>query len=282
MVIASDGNGYVLTNDGNHLIQFTTGKKTIITDLGMVNDDSGNGTFSVHSAGGYGGDLIADAQKNIYLITANRNVFKISLDNRMATYLGVIKGLPRGFTTNGAMVEGGSSVIVCSSNSTSGYFRFDLNSLNAEKISGEGTVFNASDLANGILAFDKKKRDKKHEVRPTEVIPEPQALPENPEVEAKARRLENVTEMGSVSVFPNPVRNGVVKLSFENQPRGRYQVQFMDISGKVISTREINIDNRVQVQELQLPKLITAGNYLIKVINAENKVTSVNKLVVEQ
>jgi hypothetical protein len=28
MVIASDGNGYALTNDANHLIKFTTGKKT--------------------------------------------------------------------------------------------------------------------------------------------------------------------------------------------------------------------------------------------------------------
>ncbi|MEI9956836.1 MAG: hypothetical protein WDM90_11155 [Ferruginibacter sp.] len=27
MDIAADGNGYAITNDGNHLIRFTTGKK---------------------------------------------------------------------------------------------------------------------------------------------------------------------------------------------------------------------------------------------------------------
>ena len=35
MVIASDGNGYALTNDGAHLIQFTTGKKLQIADYGL-------------------------------------------------------------------------------------------------------------------------------------------------------------------------------------------------------------------------------------------------------
>jgi len=77
MVIASDGNGYALTNDGNHLIRFTTGKNPVITDLGALSDDASNANFSVHSRKGYGGDMIADASENLYLLTANRNVFKI-------------------------------------------------------------------------------------------------------------------------------------------------------------------------------------------------------------
>src|SRR5829696_8039120 len=40
MVIASDGNGYALTNDANHLIRFTTGKNPVITDLGALTDDA--------------------------------------------------------------------------------------------------------------------------------------------------------------------------------------------------------------------------------------------------
>ena len=77
MVIASDGNGYALTNDANHLIRFTTGKNPVITDLGALSDDASNANFSVHSRKGYGGDMIADASGNLYLLTANRNVFKI-------------------------------------------------------------------------------------------------------------------------------------------------------------------------------------------------------------
>jgi hypothetical protein len=125
MVIASDGNGYALTNNANHLIRFTTGKKPEITDLGAVTDDAA-AKISVHSSGGYGGDMVADASGNLYLITAGRNVFKINIDTKAATYVGAIKGLPKGFSTNGAMVEEGSKVIVASSESTVGYYRFDL------------------------------------------------------------------------------------------------------------------------------------------------------------
>jgi len=115
MVIASDGNGYALTNDGNHLLRFTTGKKPTITDLGALADDGANTKYSVHSSGGYGGDMIADASGNLYLLTANRRVFKINIESKVAAFLGVIKGLPQGFSTNGAMVEEGSKVILASS-----------------------------------------------------------------------------------------------------------------------------------------------------------------------
>ncbi|HEX6333302.1 MAG TPA: hypothetical protein VFZ78_03685, partial [Flavisolibacter sp.] len=107
MVIASNGNGYALTNDAHHLIQFTTSKRPVITDLGSITDAPSN-TVSIHNGGGYGGDMVADTKENLYLVTANRHVFKISIETRVAEYLGQIKGLPRGFTTNGAAVEEGT------------------------------------------------------------------------------------------------------------------------------------------------------------------------------
>jgi len=277
MVIASDGNGYALTNDARHLVQFTTGKKPVITDLGTLTDDPANGANSVHSAKMYGGDMIADANKNLYLVTAYRRVFKISLDSRVATYLGMIKGLPEGFSTNGAMVEEGSKVIVASSRSTAGYYRFDLVTLEAEKMSGENTVFNASDLANGNLAFDKKKKDKEQpenpEVTTPPVVTEDAAGRKNPAEELAAGK--------GISVFPNPVTSGFVKLSFDNQPAGRYQVQLLDLSGKLIRAQEVNIGNKVQVEELRMPELSVKGNYLIRVTGANNQVSFTNKIVVQ-
>ncbi|MDQ3682351.1 MAG: hypothetical protein M3352_04660, partial [Bacteroidota bacterium] len=166
MVIGADGNGYALTNNGSHLIRFTTNKNATITDLGSLTDDAANGNNSIHSANGYGGDMIADKSGDMYVITANRRVFKIDIGSKVATYKGLIKGLPKGFSTNGAMVEEGSKVIVCSSNSTEGYYKFDLNTLEAEKISTGSSVYNASDLANGNLAFAKKKRNKEEAKQP--------------------------------------------------------------------------------------------------------------------
>lgn len=272
MVIASDGNGYALTNDGNHLIRFTTGKNPVITDLGALSDDAGNTNYSVHSRKGYGGDMIADASGNLYLLTANRNVFKISIESKVASYLGTIKGLPEGFSTNGAMVEDGSKVIVASSESAIGYYRFDLTTMLAEKVSATASVFNASDLANERLAFAKKKKDKKN----TDVLNQQVA-----EEVTKKSPLQNVIVNSGISVYPNPVTNGLVKVTFADQPVGKYSVELIDITGKLIQSKEINVNSNMHIEEVRIPRSVSGGNYLLKINGKNNNVSVTNKLVVQ-
>ena len=275
MVIASGGDGYALSNDGNHFIKFTTGKKPTITDLGALTDDGANTRYSIHSGGGYGGDMVADVAGNLYLITANRNVFKINIESKVATHKGSIKGLPQGFSTNGAMVEEGSSVFIASSESTVGYYRFDLNTLQAEKVSSGADVFNASDLANGILAFDKKKKEKKVEETTPATVPDVTDA-----IAKKGQPVETILKNG-ISVYPNPVTNGVVRLSFAEQPSGRYQVQLLDISGRLITSKDVTINGESQLEEFRFPELSVKGNYLIRVSSEVNKVNVTNKIVVQ-
>ena len=283
MVIASDGDGYAITNDANHLIKFTTGKKPVITDLGPLTDDASNGSYSVHNGGHFGGDVIADANKNLYLIGADRTVYKLSLESKVASYLGSIKGLPKGFTTNGAVVEGGSKVIVTSSTSTVGYYRFDLNTLQAEKVSTGSAVYNASDLANGTLAFEKTKKKKERKIEEIKDV----VVTEDPVKKEDASKMEKTTRdrpevlSGTMAVYPNPVTSGLVKLSFENQLPGRYQIQLLDVAGQIVSTKDITINNKTQVEEFKLPELIAHGNYVVKVISDANKLAGTSKIVVQ-
>lgn len=272
MVIASDGNGYALSNDANHLIRFTTGKHPAISDLGALNNDAKNGNVSVHAPNSFGGDMIADVSENLYLVNAFRQVFKISIASKTAAYVGSIKGLPRGFTTNGAMVEEGSKVIVASSESTDGYYRFDLNTLQAERVSPEGAVFNASDLANGNLAFDKSKKDD----QPAQETPKATA----DELAKQKPGVEGEGLNKGIAVFPNPVTNGSINVSFADQPAGKYQVQFLDLAGKLITTQEVNINGKIQVSNFNLPQ-VAKGNYLIKVLSETNKVSVTNKILVQ-
>lgn len=278
MVIASDGDGYALTNDGNHLLRFTTGKKPTITDLGALTDDAANANYSVHSPGGYGGDMIADASGNLYLLTANRHVFKVNIETKVAAHIGVIKGLPQGFSTNGAMVEEGSKVIIASSESTVGYYRFDLNTMQAEKISTSADVFNASDLANDNLAFDKKKKKNKDEEPETT---KSETKPAVEETVAKKGQQEEILTSNGIAVYPNPVTNGQVNLSFSKQPAGKYQVQLMDIDGKLISSKEVNISSDKQTESFRFPELSVSGTYLLQVTSEINKVNVTNKIVVQ-
>jgi hypothetical protein len=272
MVIAKDGNGYALSNNGEHLIRFTTKRKPEITDLGAITDDASN-AYSVKSQGGFGGDMIASESGALYLITANRGVFKIDIEKKIATYKGSIKGLPRGYSTNGAVVEKESSIIVSSANSTMGYYRFDINSLQAEKVSTGENVFNASDLANATLLADKKKN--KEEEQPAIVKEEVVATV------ADKNSIGEAAQAYRISVYPNPVTNGRVNLRFGDLPKGRYQVQFMDVSGKIISTENVAVNFKNQVKEFRLSQLMSKGNYLVKVVGEANKVSSVEQVVVQ-
>lgn len=276
MVMGADGEGYALTNDANHLIQFTTNKRAVIRDLGALTDAASNGTMSIHSQHNFGGDMIADAQNNLYLVGANHSVYKIDLSSRVATYLGSIQGLPRGYSTNGAMVEEDAKVIVCSSGSTQGYYRFDLETLQAEQVS-TGAVYNASDLANGNLAFEKKKKG--HDL----VKEEPKVVDNPPTTVADTRRSgpNDLLLQGAIAAYPNPVTNGVVKLSFDKLPEGRYQVQFMEIDGRIVRSQVVTLKGTYQQEEFKLPSVMAGGNYLIKVINEQTKASAVTQLVVQ-
>lgn len=270
MVIASDGNGYALSNDANHLVQFTTGKKPTITDLGVITDDAANGDHSIHR--GMGGDMIADKDGNLYLITAYKNVWKINIETKTATYKGGIKGLPEDYQTNGAAVEEGSKIIVCSSRSTEGYYRFDLETLQAEKVTGEGDVYNASDLANGNLAYAKKDKEEKKE-EPVQTVKETVA-------EKTVTPVEEIKN-SNITVYPNPVTDGLVKLSFSNQPAGKYNVQVLDLSGRVITNSDVIVNMKAQVMEIRLPNTVAKGNYFVKVTGEDGKNSFTAKLNVQ-
>lgn len=280
MVIASDGNGYALTNGADQLIQFTTKKKPVITNLGAVADDASNGKFSIRSRNLYGGDMVADDAGNLFLITANRRVYKINIKSLFATYLGSIKGLPEGYTTNGAVVEKGTTIIVTSSSSTIGYYKFDLKTLQAEKISASESVFNASDLANANLISSKKQKEEKkieqEEEQKEDILAKEEAL--KPAVE---KSIESNATEPKLTVYPNPVLNSVTTLSMTDYPAGRYEVQLLDQTGKQLNKQVISLNAKSQSVEFKLPFQIAKGTYLLRVMNDANKLVNVEKIIVQ-
>ncbi|MEO5783256.1 MAG: hypothetical protein ABIQ07_08300, partial [Ginsengibacter sp.] len=160
MTIGADGNGYALTNDANHLIKFTTGKKVVITDLGGLVDASSNNHLSVHNkCSSWGGDVVADALGNLYLFTATKSVYKINMENRIATYLGGITGVSGTYSLNGAAVDLDDNVIISSANTFEGFYKVNMKDLSATKINTTGQIYNASDLANGNLLFESQVRN---------------------------------------------------------------------------------------------------------------------------
>ncbi len=263
MVIGADGNGYGITNDGNHLVRFTTGKKVTITDLGNLVDAESNKGISIHNkCSSWGGDMIADAYNKLYIISANHNVFTVDVDTRIATLIGTITGLPANYSTNGAAVDADGAIVVSSALAFEGYYKFKINDFAAVKIEGSDKTYNASDLANANLLLQKEADDAK-----TYSVPD--LKPVIPVINADPH------------IYPNPVTASEFKVSFDGQQAGRYNITITDLSGKSIMSSVVTISVKNQVETVQLSSKITKGMYMVKVTDASNKFIFTERIVVQ-
>jgi hypothetical protein len=261
MVIAADGNGYALTNDASRLVKFTTGKKVTITDMGPVIDDESNKTVSIkNKCTSWGGDMIADAYNKLYIISANHYVFVLDIETRVAKQIGYITGLPANYSTNGAAVDKDGNIVVASANTFAGYYKVSLKDFVATFVEGSDMVYNASDLANGNLLYQK-------------------------EVDA-ARTFADFKPVVPVltneaHIFPNPVTNSEFKIYFEDLQAGKYNVSVTDLSGKPLMNRVVTVTAKTQTETVQLSRAFAKGMYMVKVTDANNKFIFTERIVVQ-
>ncbi len=258
MTIGADGDGYAVTNDANHVIKFTTGKKIIITDLGALKDAPANNDFSVHNKlSSWGGDVVADAFGNLYLFTAGKKVFKIDIDKMLATYIGSITGLNGAYTVNGAAVDNDDNVIISSANTFEGFYKVNMKDLSAIKINTSGQLFNASDLANDNLLYAKNT------------------------IGAAQLNPRNLIGNKLISIYPNPVFGSEFKIIFNNNTIGEYDVAVTDVQGKLITSKRVFIKSAGQPEIIQMKTKPANGLYLINVTNANKKSVFSDKIVIE-
>lgn len=255
MVIASDNYGYALTNDNEHLIRFSLGKQTSITDLGNLIDAKTNGENSVKKQFvSWGGDLIADANGNLYLFAMQRGVYKINPNTRLATFIGQIKNMPEDYTVNAAMVEDGANVIIGSSTKTTNYYRVNLTTLEATELAKKAEqVYNVSDFANANFAFSKNKNEN-----------------------AVAKTIVK----NSVNIYPNPVSDKKLNIQFSNLVKGKYVIQLNDMKGETIMQKEVTISGS-QTESLNVSS-VSAGMYSLRVINEKGENIYNNKVIVSR
>lgn len=261
MVIGADGNGYAVTNDGNHLYRFTTGKKPSVTDLGGLIDADENKGLSVHNkCSSWGGDMIADAYGKLYIISATRNVFTVDVNSRITSFKGTITGVPANYTTNGAAVDADGNVILCSATAFEGYYKMNIFDLAAKKMEGSDVVYNASDLASGNLLFQKESDNAMRNAKITPVV-----------------TANTITEN---LVYPNPVVSNTFNLLLDKGMAGNYTVVITDLSGRALQTNKTGIVKGQQSYRVNLSSRPAKGTYLVKVLDEKNNVILSDKVMI--
>jgi hypothetical protein len=258
MVIAPDDYGYTITNDGNHLIRFTTNGSPMLTDLGDLQDDPLNKEMTIHSVcANSGGDLVADDAGHLYLITGSNKVFKVDIATKITTYLATVSGLPQKFMTSGvAVTEDGKQLLVTSTVSSDNYFLIDPETWNASPSQTTHEIYESADLANSNILFTK--------TNPNLFIGK---SPEN---------------WNKIRIFPNPVMDDEVSIQFNELQPGNYTIQLANLLGSGLIKQHAAISGNAQTEIMHIPGYIAQGFYYIRILDEKNNVVGTQKLVIER
>jgi Secretion system C-terminal sorting domain len=260
MAVGADKKIYALSNDGSHFFSITTGTQPQITDLGNIVDAESNGQLTVTSqCSGWGGDMVAGTDGDLYLFSQRFNVYRININTRIATHIGTIKGLPENYTINGVAADQDGAVIVsCSYGNQSLYF-VDLDNMTASVAYNGSVLHNASDLASGNLA----KRPARN----------------NGQYLTNNAAFNNASQ--KISMYPNPITDNRFQLSFETVTSGVHTIQVMELSGKILLNRVVTISGPGQFESVELSPTLARGMYMVKVMNSESKTVYTNKVLVQ-
>ncbi len=243
MTIGTDGNVYALSNSGAQLlkISYEDGKYSV-TDLGIVKDDSGNGENLLSKMQtGFGGDMIADDNNNFYIFSAMGNVFKVSVNDMKAKFIGKIKSLPENFSINGVAVNSEGKIVLASAKG--GVFHtLNLETLHAEKMN------NNLDM-------------------PVYDLGSPYVLKSN----------KVAVDVNKNDIYPTKVSEGFVNVRIANNQQGNALVKIYNAAGTLVSNQTItNISN--SENRIELGKLVS-GVYIVNV-ESENGKTIVSKKII--
>ena len=259
LVIAPDGYGYTITNDGNHLFRFTTNGTPVLSDLGELVDDPLNNEMGIHNpCANSGGDLVADDAGYLYLITGSNRVFKVDTKTRVTSFLATISGLPKQFTTNGAAVEENGKLLVSSTAYTDAYFIVDSQTWNALPFPANQPMYGTADLANSNVLHTKTT------AWPILFL---NRLTDNP---------------GKIKIFPNPVLYDEVSIQFDGLTPGKYTIQLADVVGRKLIEQKVIITRQTQTETMHIPGVTAQGGYNIRLLNEKNAVVGTQKLAVER
>src|SRR5579871_6278827 len=243
MVITPDGYGYTITNDGDHLFRFNTSGNITITDLGAITDAATNKETIHNPCGNAGGDLIADDENNLYLVTASNHVFKTNINTRTTQYLGTILGLPQKFTSNGAAVDEDGNIVVSSSMYTDSYFSVDPKTWAATPYKPMTEMYSSADLANSNVLH----------TSPASLV------------------KSNANSSNKIKAYPNPVANNAFNVQFNNLTTGNYSIQLTDEFGSELLHKKIRVALTSQTETISISGYDAQGFYLLRVLDESNK-----------
>ncbi|MET3038366.1 T9SS type A sorting domain-containing protein [Chryseobacterium sp. NRRL B-14859] len=249
MATGYDGNIYAMNNAGTQFLQISKkGSQYIVNDLGIVKDDASNGKNSFTAMEtGFGGDMIADGDNNFYVFAASGNVFKISVKELKAKFIGKISGIPDNYSVNGSAVNAKGKVVIASAKGAPLY-EVDFGSLQAKQLPGEEQL-HIYDLASKYFVND---------------------------------RATSVNTLANLEIYPTRVDEHYINVHINNKNiKGNLKLTVFDMAGKNVMNQNMSVKAGSLDEKVYLKGLIN-GAYIVSITDESGKVILNKKILVTE
>ncbi|WP_412850355.1 T9SS type A sorting domain-containing protein [Chryseobacterium sp. PMSZPI] len=247
MATGYDGSIYALNNAGTQLLQISKkGGQYIANDLGIIKDDIANGKNSFTAMEtGFGGDMVADSDNNFYVFAASGNVFKVSLKELKAKFIGKITGIPDNYSVNGSAVNAKGKVVIASAKGAPLY-EVDFETLEAKQLPGEQNL-HIYDLASKYFINEK---------------------------------VSSAVTFANLEIYPTRVDERYINVHVNSKDiKGSIKLNIFDMAGKSVMSEGLSVRDGALDQKVQLKSLIN-GAYIVSVTDESGKVLLNKKILV--
>ncbi|MDD3458048.1 MAG: hypothetical protein PHO74_01025, partial [Weeksellaceae bacterium] len=234
MTTASDGYMYALNNAGTEFLKIS--ESGSIQNLGALTQFVEKAKSFDKETAVYGGDMVADAFGNIYVISASQHVFKINPNKLNSEYMGQIKGLPANYTVNGAAVERDGSLLLGTTSKVGGLYSMNIDTL-------EATFKTDYSLA----VYD---------------LSSPYFL--------RQSEMDEMTKDSGFSLYPTVVKNSELNIVSKSNESTVLNISIWNLSEKQVLNNSISVKSAGDYQ-LKLNGRLLPGIYVLKAIDQNGK-----------
>ena len=85
----------------------------------------------------------------------------------------------------------------------------------------------------------------------------------------------------NISVYPNPVTDNKVVISFSKVPNGDYTIELTDVLGRTVQQSRLTIWSEDQTHTLKVEGRNTKGTYLLRVVDRDLMAVFTQKILVQ-
>jgi hypothetical protein len=89
---------------------------------------------------------------------------------------------------------------------------------------------------------------------------------------SEAEKVQIANETSLITIYPNPIVNGLINIQFVNQQPGQYRIRLMNHTGQTIISRETQITAENYTETLKWNYLLAHGVYQLEIVKPDGTI----------